>query len=94
MSGVDGANQCPVCGGEMETYLETKTKESDAHCRTCGYYTQSELFWERVVRLPMTHNGTILGDGLIAGHAAWTPETVARPDNCECYGCHRKDEGR
>ena len=98
MSGVGDVTTCPVCGGEMETYLETKTGEDDAHCGTCGYYSEAEirningrLFWERVVRLPMTHEGLLLGDGLVADHRGWGPEMVARPENCDCYGCQHTD---
>jgi hypothetical protein len=69
MTGVSDMRTCPICGGPMETYLETKTGESDENCRgACGYAAHQEILtnqttnlnnWVETQFFPMSKDGRV-----------------------------------
>jgi|SRR5271163_1287287 len=74
--------------------LETKTNEDDTHCPTCGYFSErrivnlkGKLFMETTHRLLMTHDGIVVC-------SPWNAEAMAKPEGCNCYGCHGTHEER
>jgi hypothetical protein len=62
MTGVSDVSVCPVCGGQGDSYLETKTSESEFRClELCGYAHFSEIkesngvkFWVETEFLPLS----------------------------------------
>jgi len=69
MTGVSDMQTCPICGGPMETYFETKTSESDENCRgACGYAAHQEIstnqttglnYWVETQFFPMSKDGRV-----------------------------------
>ena len=68
MTGVsDDSAACPICGGPLETYFETKSGESDDNCRgRCGYSAHQEIvtneatklqYWVETRSFPMSKDG-------------------------------------
>ncbi len=52
MTGVSDINKCPICGGPMETYLQTRTGETDENCRgACGYAAHQEILTSQITGL-------------------------------------------
>jgi hypothetical protein len=66
MSGVSSRDMCPICKGEAETYLETRTNESEFVCQGCGYLAYAEIqarngaeYWVETVWYPISQDGRV-----------------------------------
>ncbi len=69
MTGVTICEICPICGGPMEAYLDTRTRQTDDYCQgACGYSAHQKLhhksstgldYWVETQFLPMSKDGRV-----------------------------------
>lgn len=88
MTGVSDINKCPICGGPMETYLQTRTNETDNNCLgACGYEAHREIitnqitglnYWEETQSLPISKDGTMVARP--EGQHKWNKEEFPSAD--------------
>lgn len=89
MTGVSDMQTCPICGGPMETYLQTRTGETDGNCRgVCGYSAHQEIitnqitglnYWEETQTFPISKDGTMVARP--KGKHKWNKEEFRSADS-------------